>query len=88
MHISVSKFDKYCFNTGVVTNCSTYHKDLKCKDIIIPVAPCSTNEEVAYLVEQINYIQPVLEKEGMQLHFHNHSKEFIPNKDGQLVEEI
>ena len=65
-----------------------YHKDLKCKDIIIPVAPCSTNEEVAYLVEQINYIQPVLEKEGMQLHFHNHSKEFIPNKDGQLVEEI
>ena len=65
-----------------------YHKSIGCMDVIIPGAPCTTKEDVAVLVDSINRIQPILEKEGMRLHFHNHSKEFIPNKDGQLVEEI
>ena len=65
-----------------------YHKAIGCNDIIIPGASISTKEDVAYLVDAVNRIQPILEKEGMRLHFHNHSKEFIPNKDGQIVEEI
>lgn len=65
-----------------------YHKTIGCYDIIIPGAPISNKEDVAYLVDAINRIQPILEKEGVRLHFHNHSKEFLPNKDGQIVEEI
>ena len=65
-----------------------YHKAIGCSDIIIPGAPSSTKEDVAHLVDTINRIQPILEKEGMRLHFHNHSREFLPNMDGQIVEEI
>ena len=65
-----------------------FHKAIGCMDVIIPGAPCTTKEEVAVLVDTINRIQPILEKEGMRLHFHNHSSEFLPNKDGQIVEEV
>ena len=65
-----------------------YHKAIGCSDIIIPSAPRGKKEEVAHLVEVINQIQPVIEAEGLRLHYHNHWEEFRPNADGQIVEEI
>lgn len=65
-----------------------YHKTIGCYDIIIPSGRFSTKEETAVLVENINRIQSVLEREGMRLHYHNHSKEFRPNADGQIVQQI
>lgn len=65
-----------------------YHKAIGCSDIIIPGAAQSTKEDVAVLVDTINRIQPIIEAQGLRLHYHNHSHEFRPNKDGQIVEEI
>lgn len=64
-----------------------YHKKIGCKNIIIPSAPFKTREAVTYTVDSINRYQPIIEAEGMKLHFHNHSGEFLPNVDGQIAEE-
>ena len=62
-----------------------YHKRVGCSDIILPAILFSTKEQVDYTVACINRYQPVLEAEGIRLHFHNHSGEFLPNKDGIIV---
>lgn len=64
-----------------------FHKTVGCKDIIIPGAPQATKAEVDELVDTINRVMPKIEAAGMRLHFHNHSKEFMPNTDGIYVEE-
>lgn len=64
-----------------------FHRTVGCKDIIIPGAPLSTKEEVDHLVDVINAVQPKVEAAGMRLHYHNHSKEFMPNNDGMIVED-
>ena len=64
-----------------------YHKTIGCKNLIIPAAKINTAEEVSILVDTINRAQPILEAEGIKLHYHNHSKEFRPNLSGQIVEE-
>ena len=61
-----------------------FHKTVGCNDIIIPGAPIDTAAEIDELVEVINRAIPKIEAAGMRLHFHNHSKEFIPNADGQI----
>ena len=38
-------------------------------------------------VEKVNRYQPLLEKEGISLGYHNHSHEFIPNDDGSEIHE-
>ena len=68
-------------------NTVAYHKAIGCKDLILPSAKFKTAADVDILVEQINRYQPMLEAEGIRLHYHNHSKEFLPNEDGQIVEE-
>ncbi len=65
-----------------------YHKAIGCEDIIIPGAKISTAEDVAGLVKNINLCQPKIEAAGLRLHYHNHSAEFLPNRDGQIVEEV
>ncbi len=64
-----------------------YHKKVGCKNIILPSAPFGTKEAITYTVDSINRFQPIIEAEGMKLHYHNHSKEFMPNYDGQIPEE-
>lgn len=64
-----------------------YHKEIGCKNIIIPSAPLTTRDEVDYAVENINRVLPIIEAEGITLHYHNHSREFLPNLDGQIAEE-
>ncbi|MBQ9769063.1 MAG: sugar phosphate isomerase/epimerase, partial [Clostridia bacterium] len=41
-------------------------------------------EEVDSTVDKFNKYQPMLEKEGIELMFHNHWVEFVPNKDGLI----
>ena len=62
-----------------------FHKAVGCNDIVIPGAPIGTAEEVDELVRVINLAIPKIEAAGMRLHYHNHSMEFIPNADGQIV---
>ena len=64
-----------------------YHKIIGCNNIILPSAPYKTKEAVTYTVDSINRYQPIIEAAGMKLHYHNHSHEFLPNQDGQIVEE-
>ena len=61
-----------------------FHKEVGCNDIVLPGAPIDTATEIDELVEVINGAIPKIEAAGMKLHFHNHSREFIPNADGQI----
>ena len=64
-----------------------YHKAIGCKDIILPAISCSTKEKLDASITAINRAQPIIEKAGMRLHFHNHWREFVANDDGQIVME-
>ena len=64
------------------------HKAIGCKDIIIPSSKFKTAEQAAETIAFINEIQPKIEAAGMRLHYHNHSKEFWPNEDGQIFFEM
>ena len=71
----------------VLNDTIAYHKTIGCQNLIIPAAKINTAEEVTVLVDLINRVQPILAAEGIQLHYHNHSREFRPNLDGLIVEE-
>lgn len=62
-----------------------YHKAVGCKNIVLPGAPIGNAQEVDELVRILNEAVPKVEAAGLKLHFHNHSKEFVPNADGQIV---
>ena len=64
-----------------------FHKRVGCKNIILPGVMFATKEAIDYSVACINRYQPIIEAEGMKLHYHNHSGEFLPNKDGLIAED-
>ena len=64
-----------------------YHHTIGNKNFIIPWADTSTKEKLDALIDGINKYQPMLAAEGITLAFHNHSGEFLPNKDGQIPHE-
>ena len=68
-------------------NTLEYHKKVGCRNIILPSTIFSTKEELDYSIACINRYQPIIEAEGMKLHYHNHSKEFWKNKDGLIAED-
>lgn len=61
-----------------------FHKAIGNKNYIIPHYDLSTQEKIDGFVSLVNKYQPLLEKEGIRLAFHNHSAEFITNADGSL----
>jgi sugar phosphate isomerase/epimerase len=62
-----------------------YLKTIGCTRYIVPGGmPYATKEDMDYATAWFNKYQPILEKEGMELMFHNHNGEFLPNQDGQL----
>lgn len=61
-----------------------YHKTIGNKNITVPGADLSCEKSIAEFVDFVNEFQPKLEKEGIALHYHNHHREFLPNKDGQI----
>ena len=65
-----------------------YHRIIGCSDIIIPGAPLKTREQVEQVVRDINRLQPILAASGIDLHFHNHYREFLPNQDGLVAMDV
>lgn len=61
------------------------HHALGCKLLIIPGHDLSTREKLDQFIDQMNRVQPLLAAEGIALCYHNHSHEFQPNQDGQIV---
>ena len=64
-----------------------YHKAIGNKTIIIPGGDFSDQTKLDALIDMINEFQPKLAAEGITLGFHNHHKEFLPNKDGSNIED-
>jgi len=66
-------------------NTVAFHKAIGCYDIIIPWGAYETKPEMDAFIDKINHYLPILKKEGFRLHYHNHSAELLPNKDGEKV---
>ena len=64
-----------------------YHKTIGNTKYIIPGHDLSCQSKIDEFVEKVNRYQPLLEKEGISLGYHNHSHEFIPNDDGSEIHE-
>lgn len=62
-----------------------YHKTIGNKNIIIPGHDCGTKEKLDEFIENVKIFQPKLAAEGIKFHYHNHSHEFLPNKDGLYI---
>lgn len=62
-----------------------YHKIIGCENYIIPGADLKTGKKLSNFIDLVNYAQPILEAEGIKLHFHNHYSEFKPNEDGRYA---
>jgi len=64
-----------------------YHKAIGNKNIIIPGGDFSDQKKLDALIDMINEFQPKLAAEGITLGYHNHHREFLPNKDGSNIED-
>ena len=60
----------------VIEETVKYHTTIGNPHFIIPSANLATLEKIAEVVEVVNFAQPILEKAGIKLSFHNHSREF------------
>ena len=61
-----------------------FHKAIKNPIYIIPGHDLSTKENLDKFIEDVNRLQPLLKAEGIEMGFHNHSSEFLPNQDGVI----
>ncbi len=64
-----------------------FHKGIGCSNYIIPGDDLSTAEKLDRFIEIVNAAQGKLLENGINLHYHNHSHEFFPNADGQIIHE-
>ncbi|MBR6569581.1 MAG: sugar phosphate isomerase/epimerase [Clostridia bacterium] len=62
-----------------------FHKAIHNPIYIIPGHDLSTKEKLDQFIDDVNRLQPLLKAEGIEMGFHNHSGEFLPNKDGIIV---
>lgn len=60
----------------VIEETVRYHREIGNTSYIIPSAELKTPEQLDSFVELVNFAQPLLKKEGIDLAFHNHSIEF------------
>lgn len=61
------------------------HLSMDCPLLIIPGHDLSTAAKIDEFINLVNKTQPILEKAGITLAYHNHSFEFLPNEDGQII---
>ena len=62
-----------------------YHKTIGNHNYIIPGADLSTLEKIDDFVNVMNFAQPILKAEGINLAFHNHSREFEVKSWGSTI---
>ena len=63
-----------------------YHKIIGCENLIVPGCDWSTPEKAQGVIDTLNFAQKKLAENGIRLGYHNHSKEFFPNKNGTIFE--
>ncbi len=61
-----------------------FHKTIGNKRYIIPGLDTSTKAAIDVAVAKFNKFKPLLAAEGIDLMFHNHHREFMPNNDGLI----
>lgn len=59
-----------------------YHTEIGNPYYIIPGADLLSLEKIERFASIVNYAQPILAAEGIKLGYHNHSREFAPQKWG------
>lgn len=64
-----------------------YHHKIGCSNYVVPGADLSDADKLSAFIDVMNAAQPVLAAEGIELHYHNHSHEFLPNGSGQIIHE-
>ncbi len=69
----------------VIAETIAYHKTIGCEKLIIPGHDLSTAAKIDEFVDLVNKAQPILAEAGIKLGYHNHSHEFVPNEDGQII---
>lgn len=74
-------------NDDVLDETIAYHKAIDCSDIIIPYEKLATKEEIDAFIDRVNVLIPRLKAEGLNLHYHNHDHELVPNQDGLIPED-
>ena len=62
-----------------------YHKTIGNHNFIVPGADLTTLEKIEKFCEVMNFAQPILNKEGIDLAFHNHSREFEVQSWGSTI---
>lgn len=92
-------FKVYCEEAGVLChsihsginlliddfdNIVKYLKVIGCKRYILPLEPTGSKKELDETIKHINKFEPMLKAEGIELMYHNHHREFVPNADGQI----
>ena len=58
-----------------------YHKTIGCPLYIIPSASTGNKASLDETIDKINKYEPLIAENGMELMFHNHHREFLPNED-------
>ncbi len=72
---------------AVIDETIAYHKAIGCKNIIVPGAKWETEEQMSDNINNLNWAQKRLEREGLTLSYHNHSHEFYTTPYGKVVED-
>ena len=80
-HLNIKAFD----DDEAAKRTIQFHKVMGCTELVLGAVPNKTREDLEYSISTVNKYIPFLKKEGMRLHYHNHSKEFFENKDGIVV---
>lgn len=60
------------------------HRAIGCNTLIFSSSKFKTAAQLEQTMETVLYFREKLKKEGMELMFHNHIPEFLPNEDGQI----
>jgi len=79
---SHSSYKSLVEDTEAVLN---YHKTIGCPLYIIPSAPIKNKEHLDKTIEDINRLESTVAAAGMELMYHNHHREFLPNEDGIIA---
>ena len=71
----------------VIEKTIAYHKAIGCKYLTVPGAHWSTPEAMEKTISDLNRAQKRLAEEGIELGYHNHSREFYPTPYGKICED-